>query len=194
MDGESIAQRFMNLSLSLFGSWLEMAEIWKEKVRKKVNSQKERWFIHCWAVREDQSMIEYSLSFTVDFMDWVFLAVIHTSRISAISISQRYNSWIHANALWTLSLEMQQWFCMDSSLAPCGHVGRASLSEPMKSRHEGAIRILPEELLGFKNLLSFASHKWRVNRWLAYNRFPNESNRRSSEITHGYASISIAGQ
>lgn len=42
----------------------------------------------------------------------------------------------------------------------------------VKSRHEGAIRILPEELLGFKNLLSFASHKWRVNRWLAYNRCP----------------------
>jgi hypothetical protein len=44
-------------------------------------------------------------------------------------------------------------------------------SRSMKSRHEGAIRILPEELLGFKNLLSFASHKWRVNRWLV-NRFP----------------------
>ena len=34
------------------------------------------------------------------------------------------------------------------------------------SRHGGAVRILSYELLGFKNLLSFASHKSRVNRWL----------------------------
>ena len=34
------------------------------------------------------------------------------------------------------------------------------------SRHGGAVRILPQELLEFKNLLSFASHKSRVNRWL----------------------------
>ena len=31
------------------------------------------------------------------------------------------------------------------------------------SRHGGAVRILSYELLGFKNLLSFASHKSRVN-------------------------------
>ena len=36
----------------------------------------------------------------------------------------------------------------------------------LMSRHGGAVRILSYELLGFKNLLSFASHISRVNRWL----------------------------
>jgi hypothetical protein len=58
------------------------------------------------------------------------------------------------------------------TLWTCRHARSLSSTNEwsMKSRHEGAIRILPEELLGFKNLLSFASHKWKVNRWLAYNR------------------------
>jgi hypothetical protein len=69
--------------------------------------------------------------------------------------------WRHTTSLYVQRLSKEI-----LPLAPCGHVG--SLSPwSMKSRHEGAIRILPEELLGFKNLLSFASHKWRVNRWLA---------------------------
>ena len=67
-----------------------------------------------------------------------------------------------SDSVWILP-----WHLVDMS------AGRAwETKGPMKSRHEGAIRILPEELLGFKNLLSFASHKWRVNRWLAYHRFP----------------------
>ena len=40
---------------------------------------------------------------------------------------------------------------------------RLAMDEGWMSRHGGAVRILSYELLGFKNLLTFASHKSRVN-------------------------------